>query len=86
MGEEFLANALNKVALRVIFGEHGLGSLKQKDVALGIYRDGGSFAWDHPFGKLKEVGHGAIRKFGNGLKCWGFRCGLLRPSVKRQEP
>src|SRR5271166_6570285 len=80
MQEESLANALNKISLHVIFGEHGLGPLKQKDVTLGIYRNARSFARNHPFGNLEEVRHNTIRKFGNGLECRG-----LRSSLKWQE-
>ncbi len=74
--EESVANALNKVTLRVIFGEHGLGSLKQKDMALGIYSDRRGFAGDRSLWKLKEVRHNTIRKFGNRLK-WGSLHGCL---------
>src|ERR1022692_1656860 len=85
MREKSLANALNEVALRIVLGEHGLGSLEQEYVALRIHRDGGSFAGDHPFGELEEVGHEPIRKLGDGLECGNLGCCLLRAGLKWQQ-
>jgi len=71
--EESIANTLNEVAHLVIFGEHGLGSLEQKYVALRIYRDPRGFAGHHSFGELEKIRNDAIGKFGNGLELCGLR-------------
>ncbi len=68
MGEKTVAQALQEVALRIIFGEHGLGSLEQVDVAFGIHRDGRGFSGNHVFGPFEKIGHDAIRQLGNGLE------------------
>src|SRR5580658_2956173 len=68
VGEKPLANALHKIALFVILGQHRLGSLEQKNVALRIHRDGRSFARNHAFGEFEKVSQDTIRQFRNGLE------------------
>ncbi len=83
--EEAVTNTLNEITLSVIFGEHGLGALKQEYVSLRIYCHRRSFAGGHSFGEFEEVGHDPIRKFGNRLERDGFPRGWLRAGMKRQE-
>src|SRR5450755_624714 len=85
MREKSFTNAPNEISLSVIFGEHGLGSLEQKYMALRIYRDCRGLSGDRVFGEFEKVGHDTIRKLGDGLERGGFdRCWLC-PDMEGQE-
>src|SRR5208283_484427 len=83
--KEPFADALNKIALAVVFGKHRLGSLEKKYMALRIYGDRRGFAGDYSFWKLEEVRHHPIGKFGNGLEWGGVCCRWLRPGMQWQK-